>query len=139
MKKTIWMLMLIVVMAAVVLSGCGSSAPAVDKPVPASFAGKTNPVAKDAAAIDAGKQIYTDNCATCHGDSGKGDGPGGASLNPKPASLATLLPAKQDDFVFWVVSEGGAASGKSASMVAWNSTLSADEIWQTIAYIRTLK
>jgi len=139
MKKTMWIVMLVVVIGALVLTACGGGTPAPDKPVPADFAGKTNPVANDAAAIEAGKQIYTDNCATCHGDSGKGDGPGGASLNPKPSNLVTLLPAKQDDFVFWVISAGGAAAGKSASMVSWSGTLSDEEIWQTIAYVRTLK
>ncbi len=139
MKKTIWMLMLVFVMSTVVLVGCATPAPAADKPVPADFAGKTNPVASDAAATEAGKLIFTDNCATCHGDSGKGDGPAAASLSPKPANLATVLPTKQDDFVYWVISEGGAAAGLSASMVAWNGTLSEDEIWQVITYVRTLK
>jgi mono/diheme cytochrome c family protein len=139
MKKQMWLLMLVLVVGAVVISACGSATPVADRPVPADFAGKTNPVASDAAAIEAGKTIYTDNCATCHGDAGKGDGPGGASLSPKPANLVTLLPTKQDDFVYWVISEGGAAAGKSASMVAWNGTLSEEEIWQVIAYARTLK
>ena len=31
-----------------------------------------------------GKKMYMLNCQTCHGPAGKGDGPAGASLNPKP-------------------------------------------------------
>jgi hypothetical protein len=31
-----------------------------------------------------GKEKYKMNCAVCHGDGGRGDGPAGASLNPKP-------------------------------------------------------
>ncbi len=34
--------------------------------------------------IKKGKEIYNGVCATCHGAGGKGDGPGGAMLNPKP-------------------------------------------------------
>jgi mono/diheme cytochrome c family protein len=34
-----------------------------------------------------GQQLYKTNCAMCHGDSGKGDGPAGGSLNPKPRNL----------------------------------------------------
>ena len=140
MKKPIWIAILILIVSAVVLSACGSAATAVpDKPVPADYAGKTNPFAGQADAADAGKQLFTDNCATCHGDSGKGDGPAGASLTPKPANLTVVAPTKQDDFLNWFISEGGAAAGKSPSMVAWKGTLSQDEIWQVITYVRTLK
>lgn len=31
-----------------------------------------------------GKALYAGNCAACHGDAGRGDGPGGRGLNPPP-------------------------------------------------------
>lgn len=34
-----------------------------------------------------GAKLYKTNCALCHGDAGKGDGAGGAGLNPKPRDL----------------------------------------------------
>jgi mono/diheme cytochrome c family protein len=34
-----------------------------------------------------GKILFAQNCATCHGPEGKGDGPGGAGLNPKPRNF----------------------------------------------------
>lgn len=34
--------------------------------------------------IALGVQLYTESCASCHGDDGRGDGAGGAMLNPKP-------------------------------------------------------
>jgi mono/diheme cytochrome c family protein len=34
-----------------------------------------------------GKQLFAQNCAMCHGTEGKGDGPAGASLNPKPRNF----------------------------------------------------
>ena len=140
MKKTLAVLMFVVVLSALVLTACGGAkSAAADKPVPADYAGKTNPFSGQADAADAGKQIYTDNCASCHGDGGKGDGPAGSSLDPKPADLVTIMATKQDDLVHWVISEGAAANGKSASMVAWKGTLSDDEIWQVITYLRTLK
>jgi mono/diheme cytochrome c family protein len=35
-----------------------------------------------------GKALYAQTCATCHGAEGKGDGPGGAGINPKPRNFA---------------------------------------------------
>jgi cytochrome c oxidase cbb3-type subunit II len=37
-------------------------------------------------AID-GQGLYAQNCASCHGDRGAGDGPGAAGLHPKPANF----------------------------------------------------
>jgi Cytochrome C oxidase, cbb3-type, subunit III len=37
--------------------------------------------------VEKGKSIFTMNCASCHGDQGKGDGVAGASLNPKPRNF----------------------------------------------------
>lgn len=34
-----------------------------------------------------GEQVFSNTCAVCHGPKGLGDGPGGASLNPKPRNF----------------------------------------------------
>lgn len=34
-----------------------------------------------------GQQLYGDHCASCHGATGAGDGPGAAALRPRPANL----------------------------------------------------
>lgn len=34
-----------------------------------------------------GKAVYAQTCATCHGVDGKGDGPGGTGLTPKPRNF----------------------------------------------------
>lgn len=38
---------------------------------------------------NSGAAIYNDFCATCHGDTGRGDGPA-ADLGPKPSDLTRL-------------------------------------------------
>ena len=45
--------------------------------------GKKEEAAPEAAA-NPGADLYAQNCASCHGDAGAGDGPAGANLNPKP-------------------------------------------------------
>ncbi|TGK02750.1 cytochrome c [Leptospira langatensis] len=34
--------------------------------------------------LEQGKEIFVQNCASCHGEKGAGDGVASASLNPKP-------------------------------------------------------
>lgn len=48
--------------------------------------------------IDLGKMNYESNCAACHGQSGKGDGPVSVELRAKPTDL-TLI-AKRNGGVF---------------------------------------
>ena len=38
--------------------------------------------------LNRGRQLYSSNCAGCHGIRGEGDGPGGAGLHPRPANLS---------------------------------------------------
>lgn len=85
-----------------------------------------------------GKQSYNQVCASCHGPGGKGDGPAAASLNPKPRDHtdAKYMSSISDEYMFKVISQGGAAVGKSQLMPAWGGTLSEQDIGNVIAYIR---
>jgi mono/diheme cytochrome c family protein len=42
-----------------------------------------------AATVRQGKTLYEQNCQICHGADGKGNGPGAAGLQSRPADLAT--------------------------------------------------
>lgn len=110
----------------------------VHPPVPADYAGKTNPLAGDAAAAETGKQLYLTNCAACHGEQAHGDGPAAAALNPPPRSIADELGQTSDDYLFWRISAGGAMAPFHSSMPAWKSILPEEQIWQIIAFLRTL-
>jgi mono/diheme cytochrome c family protein len=46
------------------------------------------PLLQASADLERGRVVYRQNCAGCHGDEGKGDGPGAAGLLPKPSNLA---------------------------------------------------
>jgi mono/diheme cytochrome c family protein len=56
-------------------------------PLPGGSAAWCNPLQNDAAAIAAGRSLYRDNCASCHGDEGRGDGPGAAAADPGPSDF----------------------------------------------------
>lgn len=122
-------------------SGAPTAAPAADAGVevepPAEYAGKTNPVDGKAAEIDAGKGIYNSNCASCHGDKAMGDGPAAKSLNPPPKSLAAEG-SLSDGYLYWRIAEGGGMAPFKSAMPAWKTFLSEEQIWQVIAYLRTL-
>jgi mono/diheme cytochrome c family protein len=130
----------LLVLGALVLSACGGgdggSAPQAAgtlEPVPAEYAGMTNPLGADASAE--GAKIFKTNCETCHGPQGYGDGPIGESLDPKPMNLAELQTVVADDFLYWRIAEGSPGT----SMPPWKNILSEEQIWQIAAFIRTLK
>jgi len=52
--------------------------------LPRGSAAWCNPLANDQDALTAGRDIYDNACATCHGQSGRGDGPGAGPADPPP-------------------------------------------------------
>lgn len=46
----------------------------------------------------AGRGLYTDYCAACHGSAGRGDGPAAAGLAARPADLTQLAAANGGSF-----------------------------------------
>jgi mono/diheme cytochrome c family protein len=132
MKKVFFV---VFVLSALVLAACGggSSAPAALDPVPADYAGATNPLGADAAT--AGAEVFATNCASCHGEKGYGDGPAGAALDPAPKNLVEVAALAGDDYLHWRINTGK----EGTAMIAWKGVLTDDQIWQVVAYIRTLK
>jgi mono/diheme cytochrome c family protein len=82
------------------------------------------------------KQLYEATCAACHGASGKGDGPAGQALQPKPADFATALKGKNEAYLTKVVTEGGPSVGKSPMMPAYQGILSDEQIQSLIQYVK---
>jgi mono/diheme cytochrome c family protein len=121
-------------------AGCGAAPNAAQPdasgaldPVPAEYAGKTNPLGPEAAT--AGTQVYQSNCEACHGPRGHGDGPAGVALQPAPKNLAELNKTAGDDYLFWRISTGRPGT----AMPPWQGVLSDQQIWQAVSFIRTLK
>jgi len=102
-------------------------------------------LAGDAAA---GKAKYDMFCISCHGPTGKGDGPVGAALNPKPRDFSLghfKFDTDKDGKVGTdadlknVITNGGAAYGGSAMMAPWGATLSDADLANVVAFVRSLK
>jgi mono/diheme cytochrome c family protein len=87
-----------------------------------------------------GKAPFVQNCAPCHGQSGKGDGAAAAALNPKPRDLTdkAYMAGLKDEYLIDIVKKGGAAVGKSAVMPPWGAVLKDDQIRDVITFVRTL-
>ncbi|GIX48366.1 MAG: hypothetical protein KatS3mg131_2577 [Candidatus Tectimicrobiota bacterium] len=93
-----------------------------------------------AADLEAGKALYQQYCSTCHGPEGKGNGPAAAAMQPKPRDHTDgrYMNALSDAHLFKVISQGGAAVGKSPLMPAWQGVLTPQQIRDVMAYLRTL-
>jgi mono/diheme cytochrome c family protein len=48
--------------------------------------------------VDSGKKEYLKSCASCHGPTGKGDGPNAKDLTHKPMDLSKLSRANRGEF-----------------------------------------
>lgn len=72
---------------------------------------------------------YAMKCAICHGETGMGDGPGGAALSPKPTDFhrGSWQASVTDQHIREATLNGGAAVGKSAAMPP-NPDLSSDPV-----------
>jgi len=95
---------------------------------------ETTATAPTAAAVDEGAKIYAEKCSVCHGPNGKGDGPGGAALNPKPRdhTNGAYMNSRTDDQLLEVIRNGKGA------MPAWKSILTDEQIHAALKHVRSL-
>ena len=105
------------------------------QPAPAPSAGKGS--------ATNGAPVYKKNCAGCHGNTGAGDGPAASSLKPKPADFVTAAykdskgknPREYTDAEMLDIINNGR---KGTAMPAWKKQLTADQINDVLAYVRSL-
>ena len=106
------------------------------------------PSAALAADIAKGKETFKMICANCHGEGGKGDGPGGQGLQPPPRDFTKGefkfdankdgKPGEDADLKL-VISKGAAEFGGSPLMTPWAGALTDADIDNVILVIRSLK
>jgi mono/diheme cytochrome c family protein len=82
-----------------------------------------------------GEELYNQQCTTCHGESGKGDGPAGSGLQPAPRNFhATDVKWTKGTSPLNIFNT--LTNGIEGSAMASYSTLSEDERWALTHYVR---
>ena len=93
----------------------------------------------ESADSEAGKALYEQRCAPCHGPDGKANTPTAQALQPPPRDHTdgVYMNGLSDEHLFRVIKEGGPAVGKSPIMPP-QFDLKDDQLQNLVAFIRTL-
>ncbi|HSB44336.1 MAG TPA: c-type cytochrome [Nitrospira sp.] len=97
----------------------------------------TSPFPESPEMLAKGKALYEGKgtCMNCHGQSGAGDGPVAAPLNPSPRNFHHhgFWRHRTEGEIFWVIKHGSAGT----SMIGFGDQLTDEEIWAIIQYERS--
>ena len=86
-----------------------------------------------------GKKLYDDNCAQCHGATGKGDGPGRQSMNPKTPLPANFTDPERIGGLSPFKAFNTTSFGIEGTAMASFAALSEEQRWQVSFYVLTLR
>lgn len=87
---------------------------------------KPNPLEKDPNAIAAGRILFEQRCAECHGDNAEGGKKG-------PSLRANEIQGAEPGAIFWILTNGVVRKG----MPVW-SKLPEPQRWQLVSFIKSL-
>jgi mono/diheme cytochrome c family protein len=93
---------------------------------------------KTASAAGKGRQIYKANCVACHGETGKGDGPGAGVLKPPPRDHTdrAYMSSLSDKEIGDIIKMGGAIKGKP--LMPSHPQIAGDDLAALVGYVRSL-
>ena len=87
--------------------------------------------------LSRGREVYETTCTACHGPGGRGDGPQGVALTPRPANLAdSVALAGSSPLDFYRRITVGVAG---TAMAPFEHTLSTADRWAVALYASTLR
>ena len=92
-----------------------------------------NPVPVNEATLAAGKALYADKCAECHGEKGDGKGPEAEMYAVPPGNFtdAHMMNEMTDGEIFWKITEG------RRPMPSFKKQYTDEQRWQLVNYLRT--
>ncbi len=107
-----------------------------DKPwvVPEEVKRLKNPLTSSESTLKAARGIYINECAQCHGERGKGDGPEAAMHDPAPSDITDSrhMNTVTDGQIFYQISEG------RKPMPSFKKRLTEDQRWGLVLLVRSL-
>ena len=129
-RETLFVLLLALILVAVAYTYFQDNKPWV---IPEEAKARKNPLQPSEAALKSAKALYTENCANCHGDSGKGDGSEAMRYDPKPADFtdAQHMNTVTDGALFYQISQG------RKPMPAFKRRMTEDQRWQLVLLVRS--
>ena len=85
-----------------------------------------------------GRELYKANCVACHGESGKGDGPGAGVLKPPPRDHTdgSYMSTLSDQEIGDIIRIGGAIKGKPG--MPSHPQINGNDLAALVAYVRSL-
>ena len=92
-----------------------------------------NPLTPSESTLKSARGIYMDECAQCHGERGKGDGPEAAMHDPAPSDITDSkhMNTISDGEIFYQISEG------RKPMPSFKKRLSQDQRWGLVLLVRS--
>lgn len=128
----------VLAMAAVLAMAMGCASDESSAPGDGAKAGAAGSTEVTPAMLEQGAALYKSTCASCHGSTGKGDGPAAGALRPPPrdhtdrAYMRTL----SDKDIADIIKMGGAIKGKP--QMPSHPQFKEDELRALVAYVRSL-
>lgn len=101
--------------------------------IPEEAARRENPLLPSPKNLESARGLYKQNCAECHGDTGKGDGPKSRKLFADPSNLtsAARMGSLTDGALFYEISEG------RRPMPEFKTRMTEEQRWQLVLLMRS--
>lgn len=129
-RKILFAMLLALICIVIAYSAFENNKPWV---VPEEVRRMKNPVAQSEATLKTAREIYTDQCAQCHGERGKGDGPEAAMHSPSPSDFTDFrhMNTVTDGEIFYQISEG------RKPMPSFRKRLTEEQRWGLVLFVRS--
>lgn len=105
---------------------------------PKNYLDMKSPLKEKKDVLERGEKVYERKCKKCHGAKGDGQGEASEKLTIKPASFSApgYLKGRSDGQLFFITEKGSPNTDMEAFGPGSETSLSKDDIWSVIAYIR---